>query len=187
MTAFIPVNPVPKSTFVTVVAWIFMILAGFATCISVLQNIMITFMFPAAEMQAAATQMREDPRAPRIFMYMFEHMRLFVFTFLVLSAATLVSSIGLLLRKEWARVTFVALMAFGILWNIGGMVLMYVMFSSMSAPVEGAPQFHDEDFQLFAMIMMGFNLLLALGITVLFGWIIKKLLSTNIRQEFAAH
>ncbi|MCK4816308.1 hypothetical protein KA005_11115, partial [bacterium] len=39
----------PKSTFVTVLAWIFIVLAGFATSISILQNIMIILIFPVEE------------------------------------------------------------------------------------------------------------------------------------------
>jgi cell division protein FtsX len=43
-------SPVVRSTFVTVVGWIFIILAGFATLISILQNVMIALVFSAPQM-----------------------------------------------------------------------------------------------------------------------------------------
>lgn len=42
-----------KSTFVNVLAWIFIALAGFSTLISILQNIMISAMFSIDEMNKA--------------------------------------------------------------------------------------------------------------------------------------
>jgi hypothetical protein len=45
-----------RSTFVTVVAWIFIVLAGFTTFIAILQNIMISLMFSGGHMGEALNQ-----------------------------------------------------------------------------------------------------------------------------------
>jgi hypothetical protein len=44
-------NTHPRSTFVNVVAWVFIALAGFATLIVILQNIMISMMAPQGAMR----------------------------------------------------------------------------------------------------------------------------------------
>ena len=43
-----------QSTFVTSLAWVFIVLSGFITLISIAQNIMISTMFPTDQMHAPA-------------------------------------------------------------------------------------------------------------------------------------
>src|SRR5215813_11094043 len=102
-------TPPTRSTFVTVLAWIFIVLSSFATLVSILQNIMIALVFPAAEMQAAATQAKSHPGVPWIASWMFEHFQVFFLFFFVMAAISLAASIGLLKRKNWARLLFVSL------------------------------------------------------------------------------
>jgi len=101
---------------------------------------------------------------------------------LVVSAATVFSAIGLLRRKNWARLTFIAIMVLGIIWNIGGFCLQISVFSSVGS----VPAHADEAkfFQALAAVVMIFSLVLALGFSALFGWIIQRLTSSPIRREF---
>ena len=176
-------NQMAKSTFVTALAWVFIVLAGFATLISVLQNVMITLMVPDAAMQTAAEQVGRDKNVPRFFAFMFQNVRLIFFAFLLLTSATLAAAIGLLNRKNWARITFIGLMVFGIFWNIGGVVfsIFFVMAIPSTAPSDFAHQF-----KLMSTIMIGVNVLTAIGFSTLFGWIVKRLLSPVIRLEFSS-
>ena len=100
-----------RSTFVTVLAWIFIVLAGFATIITSLQNVMIAVMFPTAQMEEAATQVKDLPGVPWFASWMFSYYQVFFLFFLVVSASMLTASIGLLKRKNWARVPSRALAA----------------------------------------------------------------------------
>jgi len=109
---------VQRSTFVSVLAWIFIVIAGFALLISILQNIMITAMFPMEEMQKSLNA-PEAQEMPAVARFMFSHFTLFFRAFLVVTLVTFISAIGLLKRKNWARIIFIALMALGIAWNIG--------------------------------------------------------------------
>jgi hypothetical protein len=170
---------------VTVIAWIFILLAGFATLIAILQNIMIALIFPVAEMQAAATQAKNQPGVPWFASWMFSHFQVFFLLFLVVSASTLTASIGLLKRRNWARLLFVTLMALGILWNIAGLVLMFFFFSSFSDVVPANQQAADH-FDVMVKIMFAVNGLMVVAFIWLFGWIIKRLVSEDIRREFSA-
>ena len=171
-----------RSTFVSVLAWVFIVLAGFLTFISVLQNIMINTMFSSPQMPAPTGPGAEQ--MPAFFRFMLGHMQLFFLAFLAVSTGTLVAAVGLLRRKNWARLAFVGICALGIAWNIAGLVLQQIMFSSMpGAPSSASPDFRAE-FDHMATVMQAFSVVMALSFSVLFAWLIKRLLSEAIRAEF---
>jgi len=170
-----------KSKFVTVVAWIFIVVAGFATFISILQNIMINLMFPIEKMTEALNEAEAQEHIPFLFRFLFSNIRIFFFGFLVISATTFVSAIGLLKRKNWARIIFIIILSLGILWNISGLFMQHLMFSSMP---ELPNQEGVNQFKVMMNIMRVFTLIMAIGISILFGWIIKKFTSQRIKAEF---
>jgi len=178
-------NNVPRSSFVTVTAWIFIALSGFASLISILQNIMIQTLFHSQEFAQAMHEMPQNtpPIAGFNFAgFMFHHFPQFFLLFLVISLTTLVFSIGLLLRKNWARLCFIGLMFFAILWQIGGIVLQLFMFSFMRGQFTQIPNAPDMSVVFIAFAVIG--VLFALGFSVLFGWIARKLMSRPIAAEF---
>jgi hypothetical protein len=131
-------NP-PRSNFVTVLAWIFIVLSGYVTLISVLQNIIISLYFPIEEMRPMMDQAEKSQPMPWFAGIMFEHLQLFLMIFLIIAALTLASTIGLLKRKNWARIVFIEIMGFGILWNLCSMALSFLMFSSFVPLSDTAP------------------------------------------------
>ncbi|MFC5300105.1 hypothetical protein [Azospira restricta] len=171
-----------RSSFVTVLAWIFIVGGGFTTFISVVQNVMLTSFFPVDQMQTA----NGAENMPAVALFMLNHMQLFFAAFLVLSLTVFVSSIGLLKRKNWARVVFIGLFVLGILWNVAGIFIQNAIFSAMPAPPPGAPQEFKAQMESMANVMLVFSLVMAVGVSVLFGWLIKRLLSPEIRQEFSS-
>lgn len=177
-------TPTPRSSFVTVLAWIFIVLSGFSTLIAIAQNVMINTMFPVDQMQVAMHAAKEKQNIPPVAEFMTSHFRLFFGAFLALSAVTLVSSIALLKRMNWARVVFICLMGFGIIWNIGGLFLQQAMFSSMPSPPPNAPPEFQSQFKSMATTMLIFSSVMAIGFSVIFAWIIKRLASPETRKEF---
>jgi hypothetical protein len=175
-------TPAPRSTFVTAVAWVFIALAGFVTLIAVLQNIMVALMFPREAMSEASNL----KNAPMFFRTFAAHPQVFVGAFLALSATTFASAIGLLKRKNWARLIFIAILALGIVWNLGSLAIMFLTISSMPpVPDRAPPDFRDE-FETMWKVMMAFSVVIALSFAGLFGWIIKRLVSVETKREFLA-
>ena len=80
---------------------------------------------------------------------------------------------------------FIALMALGIAWNIGGVVAMVLFLPSLT---EVLPPNRPElaHFGVMFKVMMAFNLVIVAAFVVLFGWVIKRLLSESVRREFVA-
>jgi len=169
-----------------VLAWIFIVLAGFTTFISLLQNIMINTVFPLAQMRAASAA--APPGMPPFFYFIFDNMRLFFLAMLVVSAVTCASAIGLLLRQNWARLVFIAILALGIAWNLGGLVLQQIMIDSMMKFPMTTGKSVPPDFEAGMHGMMiairVFSAVFALGFSVLYGWLIKRLISPSIVAEF---
>lgn len=177
---------IARSGFVTGLAWVFITLAGFSTLISVLQNVMITFMFPAEEFQAAMRESQGDHSMPGVFRLMFENFRLFFAAFLLLSVCTLVAAIGLLKRKNWARLVFIGIMGVGIVWNLVSLSMILAMSSMIpDMPAQAESGAHG-NFELARNVMIGFNVVMVLAFSGLFAWIIKRLVSTEISREFSA-
>ena len=171
-----------QSTFVTVVAWIFIALSGFGTAISILQNILVQTVFRSPEVSQAVQT--PPPGTPPFAAFMTAHFQWFFLAFLLVSAFMLASSIGLLKRRNWARLSFIGLLSLAILWQIGGLALQFSMISSMrqqfsAAAVQGGP-----DMAPFFIGIAVVSVLFAVGFSVLFGWIIKRLLSPAVVAEF---
>jgi hypothetical protein len=170
-----------RSTFVSATAWIFIVLSGFGTFISLMQNIMVHFMFSLPEVQTAMNSNDMASQMPPFVHFIFSHFRLFVFLMFVVVLFTLISAIGLLKRKDWARKTFIGMLSIAILVMLGSIVAQFFFFHGFSelrapdVPVEMKTMMH---------VMQGFFILFYAGIAVLFGWIIKKLLSPAISLEF---
>ena len=180
-------SPPPlRSTFVTVLAWVFIGLAGFATLISALQNLMLQWLFLPMMQQAQAAQAPLPPDLPAPMHWMFRHFAWFFRAFLLISATTLIASIGLLRRHEWARRLFVGLMGFAIAYQLLGLVWQWWFMGSMPGFMQasGAPADMDAVMHGFIRAMQVFSTLMALGFCVLFGWIIRRLRSTPVRDEF---
>lgn len=176
--------PQKRSDFVTVLAWIFIALTGFATFISLLQNIMISLFFPLDKIPQALQSPEAQEQIPSIFRFLFMNIRLFFLAFLVVSATTLAVAIGLLRRKNWARLAFIGLMALAIFWNLASIVVQQLMFNHFPQIPHAADPAFAQNFSRMMTIMKFATAVLALGLSALFGWIIKKLISPGIRAEF---
>ncbi len=170
-----------RSTFVTAVAWIFIVLSGFATPIAVLQNVMFFTVFRRTWANAAMARPDAAANLPPVFLFMFENMHLFVLGFLVAGVATLVASVGLLRRKNWARVLFIVLMALGITEQIGASLLQLGFMTGLL----GVPS-RASEMKTTVVTMQVFTGVLAISLSALFGWIIKRLASPDVRQEFVS-
>ncbi|XPV69875.1 MAG: hypothetical protein ACNI25_04700 [Halarcobacter sp.] len=104
-----------KSTFITALAWIGIVFAGFGTFITALQNIMFQFIMPKLPVEELMNESNSSVPVPEIAQFMFKHFDLIFLAVFLVSLFVLIASIGLLKRKNWARIAFIALLALGII------------------------------------------------------------------------
>ncbi|HET9048408.1 MAG TPA: hypothetical protein VFN29_05560 [Chiayiivirga sp.] len=173
---------VARSSFVTVVAWIFIIFSGFGTLITILQNIMYWTLFRSPEVIDALQ--RPMPGAPPLATFLASHMHWFFIFTLMAALAMLVCSIGLLRRLNWARLGFIGLMVLAAIWNLGGLVLQWSMFSSVQQDFAQSPGMGEMSTEPVFMVIVVMSALMAVGFSLLFGWIARRLASPAIAAEF---
>jgi hypothetical protein len=161
-------------------------MSGFATLISVVQNIMIQMFFPLDQMRSAIYNAEAPNVIPPFFKFIFNNVQTFFALLLVVSNITLISSIGLLKRKNWSRLIFIGILGLGIVWNIGSLVLQFKIVSSFPVISEDAPEEFGRHFSAMLAVMKVFSVVMAVGVSALFGWIIKRLSSYPVRREFGA-
>ena len=171
--------PPAKSNFVTVVAWIGIALSGFTTAISIVQNIVVQLVFDDTHMgqlsAAAAAHL------PAFAVFLFAHFRALALVTLLVFATILIASIGLLRRRNWARMIVVGLLAVAICWNVAGLVLQFTVFTELQRmPGANVPA----SFGAFTVVIGFFAVVSALGFSILYGWLIKRLLSPAVAAEF---
>ena len=178
-----------RSMFVTVVAWIYIALDGFGAFISLIQNILVNTVFPFDRMSEGLAQAkaRSAMQLPSFFFWMFDHLRPFLLLFLVFALIKLVSAIGLLYRRNWARLLFIGLLAFGIVGSFAAIALQQYVLSSMLTmpPPRNAPADFEAAMRGMMIVFRVFAAVFAIGFSVLYGWMIKKLMSPPIVAEFS--
>jgi hypothetical protein len=188
MTA-LPVTSVEsghRSTLVTVVAWLFLVLSALATLGAVL-NIFVFAVTPAATINAAVNRVAQDTAVihllPAPYQLIIHHVYLWALIKLVWWAVVLIASIGVLRRKEWARRTFVAVLGIEIVVVIGA------LFVGLSIVMKLATQLASRSRSGQVPPGMGSGMALAglLGLAVvgILLWLLFTFRSARVREEFA--
>ncbi len=163
-----------KSRFVTVVAWVFVVITGLSILSAVSQ----------ASTLRAMLSTEDYPNMSPLAGSIFGNPRVFVLGFLALSVTTFVSAIAMLKRKNWGRLLFVSVMCFWIAWNVVCIVLLLGMFPSTPESPVNAPPAVRSQIQMMANFVRVFLVVVPVGLSILFGWIVKRLLSPTIGREF---
>jgi hypothetical protein len=168
------------SLFVELPAWVAILLAVLASVSALVQN---------AEVAAALPAWRDGADSLMPFSrLLLAYLPWVMGAGVVLSVALLAAAIGLLMRQEWARRTFIGLLGVVIVANLLGLWLQYEV---MHALVDGTlratslPPLAVGVFGGLADATRIMALVVTLGGCALLGWVIRRLMSDTVRQEFA--
>jgi len=169
-----------KSLFVTVTAWVFIVLAALTSVSALLQNAATASFLPGL------TVVGDVQPLPLLTGLLMGYLPWVVGAGFVVSLATLACAVGLLLRLEWARRFFVALLVLTIAANLGGLWLQQeVMQSLVSSTLKTSPlpPLVADVFGGFVTAARVMAVLVTLGACLLLVWIIRRLMSPAVRQE----
>lgn len=163
------------STFVTVLGWVLICFTAFGVLMSLLQNVMIGYMFPAMNAQA--------PRAGQVspeFMVFFRTLAAFV---LIVQGFLLFVAWSFLKRRNWARRTFVVIFVLSAVWA-GFTALaalgMGVFMSHVPPHGSDMPAAFAGIFRMMGIVMA----IISAAFAVLFAWLVKRLRTPDVRAEF---
>jgi hypothetical protein len=164
-----------RSLFVTATAWAFILLGVMASLSALVQNAMFVSLLPAA------------PTTGVIGLLM-SYLPWVMGTGLVISLATLASAVGLLMRLDWARRSFIVLLAVAIVANLLGLWLQQEMMQSVVSSTLVNTALPPQALGVFGGFVTAARVMavvVTLGACALLGWIIRRLMSAGVRQEFA--
>ena len=173
----------PRSNFVNVVAGLFLAISAFSCLISLGQNLMLHLLFPLEQMKAQLGELEQLKQLPRFFTTVFLHMEWFVGGFLVLSILQVLIAIGLLKRREWARLFFIAWMVLAAITSLGSVVGMFEMLRYFPIPTD-APQDFLAQFEAMMRTFKIMSVVMGVGTAVLFGWVAWRLTLPRYVDEF---
>jgi len=167
-----------RSLFVTLTAWTAILLAALAGAAATVQYAEVASLLP--QWQRA--------ELPRLTGWLLHYLPWVVATAAVLSLGLVAAAVGLLLRLEWARRVFIGLTALAILAQLLGLWLQHEVMQAVLAGTLSRVALPDAAAGLFdglATTAQGLAMLLTLAACVLLAWVIRRLSSEPVRQEFA--
>ena len=157
----------PRSTFVTVTAWIFIVLSGLGILMGILQNLIVAFVFTQETFAELFGALQEE-NMPGYMVYILENIQLILFLSLLLTILLFTSSIGLLKRKNWARRVFVSYLLVFAVYMVVGSVFQHNMMSAMMSPI-GSQTSAPSSFQTIMEAMQYTALIFNIGLGLVFG------------------
>jgi len=179
-----PASP-PRSKFVTSLAWSFIALSILGMLLNVIQLAIVSVMLSPNDLRLLSTDLRATQSLPDFVIPLVQHLHLWLGLMLLIDAFTLVASIALLRRREWARWTFVVMMMLGALSNVAGGIAPFFMQGYFASFATSMPAEMRGEFASMSMLVTWGSALFALAFAALFFWAGMKLLSPQIRREFA--
>ena len=171
-----------RSLFVTVTAWVFIVLAALASASALVQNAAVASLMPGLQGAVAPAPL------PLLTGLLIGYLPWVVGTGLAMSLATLASAIGLLMRLDWARRTFIGVLVVAIFANLLGLWLQQEVVQSVVSSTLSAAAIPQQALGVFGGFVTAARVMAVLMTLVgcaLLGWIIRRLMSAAVRQEFA--
>ena len=149
-------NTTDRSTFVSVVGWVFIVVSALGIIVAAIENVLVRALGPLVGHLAHAIP---PSKASWFTVLVMSHLKIYYAVLLVICVITLVLSIGLVKRRNWARLAFVGLMVLGVLWNIPAIFVTLVT---------------NKAYIFFPVVLI-----------LLFGWLGMRLASSKATAEFA--
>jgi hypothetical protein len=102
----------------------------------------------------------------------------------LIGAATIVAAIGVLRRRNWGRIGFLALAWLGVVVNVAGAALAMVAVQSIPADLAREIGEAGVDWQRLEFGLMALPASLAIISLSLHAWVIQRLSGREARREF---
>jgi len=171
-----------RSLFVSVTAWVFIVFGAVASALALVQGAATASLLPGFGFGFEVKPLQGMAGL------LAAHLPWVAGAALALSIATLAASIGLLLRLEWARRAFIVVVLLAIVANLAGLWLQQELLQGLidhtlshsPLPREAAGVFGG-----FATAARAAAVVLSVATCLLLGWIIQRLNTQSVRQEFA--
>ena len=179
-----PAESSPKSTLVTVVAWIVLAWSTLVT-LGALGGLVVLAVTPTATVNAVVTRVTQDSSfalLPAPYQFMAHHVYLVALVKVIWWAAVLVASIGILRRREWARRAFLAVLGIEIVLVVFGIVVGQSIGMKLATQLAARSQSGQVPAGMGSGLALGG--LFGVGIVAILVWLLFTFRSARVRAEF---
>jgi hypothetical protein len=175
-----------RSTFVTVIAWVFICLGAAFALISGAELVGV-LLLSEKTIQTAVHNSDALAHMPAYNRFFIDHIGLTLAVSLIALLLLFVTAIGLLKRKGWARPTMIALLGLAVIRYVVAVTMQLLYFSPASIPAPpNASATEAATYQSMMSVAMYGSAIFSLAIAAVFVWIIVRLMSPAIRAEFGS-
>lgn len=182
-----PASPSPSAAFIDVTARLSLVMAVLSVIYSVLQLAVVALLgrIGVGDWLAA-----HHLPVPSSLQWLMDYATPLGLLMLLLSLAFLAVSWGLLARREWARIGFIAFLLLLALANFASLPLIAPLFSALTGMLPADILHTREGQQVLAQLQLSRWVVLvtagisALAIAALHGWLALKLGKAEIRAQF---
>jgi hypothetical protein len=171
-----------RSDFVTVTAWVLIVACGSVLAFALLQNLLLLFIGGSdAQVESVLRELAKKGRPTSEFtVFALRNAHAILLSCLAMSLMMFAASVGLLLRKDWARLVVIGVLGLFIAVCAAMAIWMTYSWLNVARPaVDG----------LFITVITGsittVNILILSGMGALAGWVARRLASASVAQEFA--
>lgn len=182
-----PASPSPSAAFIDVTARLSLVMAVLSVLYSVLQLAVIALLGRAGVGDWLAAYQLPVPAS---LQWLLDYATPLGLAMLLFSLAFLAVSWGLLARREWARLSFIAFLLLVALANFACLPLIAPLFGALAGLLPADIVHTREGQQVIAQLQLGRWIVLAttgisaLVIAALHGWLALKLGKAEIRAQF---
>jgi hypothetical protein len=170
--------------FVSVVGWLGLFLGLVVVALAALQWFLFDKFLGGPELDAQLAMLAGDPHVPGILGWLLLHVAVPFLALAALGAATIVAAIGVLRRRNWGRIGFLALVWLGVVVNVAGAALAMVAVQSIPADLAREIGEAGVDWQRLEFGLMALPASLAIISLSLHAWVIQRLSGREARREF---
>jgi hypothetical protein len=172
-----------RSLFVTVTAWVTIVLAALAWGCGLVEQAALASLVPGFGGTLSSAGL------PPLSSLLLSYLPWVNGAGLVLSTALLITGVGLLRRLEWARRTFIGLMGVVIVVNLCGLWLQHELAQSLVHSALSQSLIPAAALDLYSSVLTAARaggVLATLSLSIFMGWVIRRLCTPIVLQEFAA-
>jgi hypothetical protein len=178
------VKATPPARFVSSLSWAFIWLSAFTLLLSAIQYVLFVYVVPMELLRAAFTDAISLKLLPPSMLKLLGHLPSICIALFAASLLTLLVSIALLKRKNWARITFAWIMIATAILHVAGLLLPFYVAHDVSNTINNMPP----DVRSAAIIMTKMLSVISMAMGIAFGiafaWIAKRLFAAEIAREF---
>jgi hypothetical protein len=179
-------NARPSAGFVSGLSWSFIGLSAFTLLLAAAQYVLFVHVVPMEPLRAAFTDAINLKLLPPSALKILAHLPSILIVLFAASLLTLLISISLLKRKNWARIAFAAIMIATALLHFAGLLLPFYFMQEFADVLNSMPPEVRGVASAMMKMLSAMSMVMGIAFGVAFGWIAMRLFSAEIIREFAA-